>query len=476
MARAKVTIRFRKNRGVWEVDYRDIDGVRRRPLFSTEEAAHEFATEVFRRVGQVLPVIQDREITLREYATRWLAMVEADRAPNTHRSYAERLKRHVLPALGHLKLRLIHRAHIKAFLAEKRRQGHSKNSVRLMKAPLSALLSEAVDDGLIPVNPALQLGRRLGGRANKLTQSERVQRIRPMTWEQRQAFLDAAAAERRHFALFATLVYAGLRPGEGFALRPGDLDFPQRLIRVERAWSLRREKDTKTHDQRAVEMSRNLTRILLEHLTWLKAEAFRCGWGQPEWLFPSEVGRPMDETKVGRVFRGVLRRAGLPAFRVYDLRHTFASLLLARNAPITYVAAQLGHANPATTLRFYARWIPSRGQRWVEVLDRRDDLKATAEALLSDLEPKVEPNRPFGGRDDVEVIDSEWSRGRDLNPRPADYESAALPLSYPGLGQHYKALTRRWPVVAVGPVVKSVGEFSAIRSTASALWVGLRCV
>jgi hypothetical protein len=43
----------------------------------------------------------------------------------------------------------------------------------------------------------------------------------------------------------------------------------------------------------------------------------------------------MDKTKVGRIFRRVLRGAGLPAFRVYDLRHTFASLLLARNAPIT---------------------------------------------------------------------------------------------------------------------------------------------
>ena len=39
----------------------------------------------------------------------------------------------------------------------------------------------------------------------------------------------------------------------------------------------------------------------------------------------------------------MLRGVGLPVFRVYDLRHTFASLLLARNAPITYVAAQLGH-------------------------------------------------------------------------------------------------------------------------------------
>jgi len=67
------------------------------------------------------------------------------------------------------------------------------------------------------------------------------------------------------------------------------------------------------------------------------------------------------------------------------------------------------------------------GQRWVEVLDRRDDLKAAAEALLADLEPKVEPNGPFRGSDVSEVADSEWSRGRDLNPRPADYESPPTP-------------------------------------------------
>ncbi len=37
---------------------------------------------------------------------------------------------------------------------------------------------------------------------------------------------------------------------------------------------------------------------------------------------------------------------------------------------MTYVAAQLGHANPSTTLRYYARWIPSKGRRWADLLDR----------------------------------------------------------------------------------------------------------
>jgi hypothetical protein len=36
------------------------------------------------------------------------------------------------------------------------------------------------------------------------------------------------------------------------------------------------------------------------------------------------------------------------------------------------VSAQLGHTNPTTTLRHYAKWIPSKGPRWVEVLDRAD--------------------------------------------------------------------------------------------------------
>ena len=79
----------------------------------------------------------------------------------------------------------------------------------------------------------------------------------------------------------------------------------------------------------------------------------------------------MDKNHAAAIFRRLLKNAGLPHYRVYDLRHTFASLLLAEGAPITYVAAQLGHSSPATTLRYYAKWIPSKGRRWVNSLDRR---------------------------------------------------------------------------------------------------------
>ncbi len=69
----------------------------------------------------------------------------------------------------------------------------------------------------------------------------------------------------------------------------------------------------------------------------------------PSWVFCTEAGTPPDESRVRKTFARTLKRAKLPAFRVYDLRHTFASLLLAKGEPITYVSAQLGHADATTT-------------------------------------------------------------------------------------------------------------------------------
>ena len=65
-------------------------------------------------------------------------------------------------------------------------------------------------------------------------------------------------------------------------------------------------------------------------------------------------------------FAEAVTEAKLASFRVYDLRHTFTSLLLAQGAPITYVAAQLGHSRPTTTLQFYAHWIPGGRERFVD--------------------------------------------------------------------------------------------------------------
>jgi integrase len=75
-------------------------------------------------------------------------------------------------------------------------------------------------------------------------------------------------------------------------------------------------------------------------------------------VFCTEAGTTLDESRVRKVFAQALKRTKLPAFRLCDLVHTFASLLLATGEPITYVSAQLGHADATTTTRWYAPWLP----------------------------------------------------------------------------------------------------------------------
>jgi hypothetical protein len=90
VTKPRLRVRFRHDRDLWEVDYRDAEGKRRRPLFPTEDAAHEHATAVLRSQGVLPAPVEDRDITLRAYAMRWLATIEHEKDPNTVRSYRER--------------------------------------------------------------------------------------------------------------------------------------------------------------------------------------------------------------------------------------------------------------------------------------------------------------------------------------------------------------------------------------------------
>jgi hypothetical protein len=72
--------------------------------------------------------------------------------------------------------------------------------------------------------------------------------------------------------------------------------------------------------------------------------------------------------------------AALPNFRLYDLRHTFATHQLAQGAPITYVDAQLGHSKPTTTLQWYAHWLPTARRAYVDALDAPGPVAESASA------------------------------------------------------------------------------------------------
>ena len=81
-------------------------------------------------------------------------------------------------------------------------------------------------------------------------------------------------------------------------------------------------------------------------------------WQDHGLVFPSGVGTPLSHRNVVRSFKALLRRAGLPAsVRLYDLRHTCATLLLFRNVHPKFVQELLGHASISQTLDTYSHII-----------------------------------------------------------------------------------------------------------------------
>ena len=322
----------------------------------------------------------DKGITVEQYATQWLGGLSARLRPKTVRSYRELYRSHIGPALGSIEFGELRRAHVKQLLIEKKALGLSRNTVRLIRACVSSMCSEAVEDGIIGSNPAVSLMRWIV-RTHRSNVSSQSSAVRPFSEADLSGILDVVRVVRPdYYPLFLTLARTGCRPGEALALRWPDVNFDRREILIERGFSAGLLGPTKTGKSRRVDMSQELATVLRGLQAHRMVDCQRRGLNDAaKWVFVDRFGEPIDENRPRKVFATVLQRAGIAGHTVYDLRHTFATLHLAKGHPITYVSAQLGHANPSTTLKWYAHWLPTSDKRFADSLDEagRDEVAPT---------------------------------------------------------------------------------------------------
>jgi integrase len=143
------------------------------------------------------------------------------------------------------------------------------------------------------------------------------------------------------------------------ALRWSDVDLEAGTLRINRALSGGEFAATKTpRSRRKVELSNTARAALRAHRKrQLEEQMKKAGlWKDHGLVFPSAVGTPLSHRNVVRSFKALLTRAGLPAdTRLYDLRHTCATLLLNSNVHPKYVQELLGHASIAQTLDTYSQ-------------------------------------------------------------------------------------------------------------------------
>jgi integrase len=159
--------------------------------------------------------------------------------------------------------------------------------------------------------------------------------------------------------------------GELLGLQWGDIDFRGRFIEVRRAIVRGVVVPTKSGKIRRVDMSQQLTDTLKTLGVRRKEETLKLGWGDvPEWVFVNEVGRLLDPNNLRkRIFHRCLEKAGIRRVRFHDLRHTFASLLIARHESPKKIQALLGHHSIQVTMDIYGHLYTEGSRKVVDALD-----------------------------------------------------------------------------------------------------------
>lgn len=272
------------------------------------------------------------ETTLGQFATRWLAEMEV--RPNTRAGRTNTFTKYVLPALGGMRLvdltpHVIERT-AAGWVA---REECSANTAALMVGHLQTCLREAVRQGLRADNPAaLSRKPKTVKRENDLFSPAELTRIITL------------ATARRGARIWALVAATGMRSGEALALDCGDFDPHAGTIRI-----------TKTYGQRGgmgPPKSPHSVRTIRVPASAIPALRAARGSRTHGPLFRSERGRRYFLPIVRAAWMRLLKSLDLAERNPHVLRHSWATLALARGVAIADVAKYLGDT-AATVVKTY---------------------------------------------------------------------------------------------------------------------------
>src|SRR5215210_1231803 len=301
-------------------------------------------------------VFDGRTLALEDYLTRWLTNSVKDTVRrSTFVQYKSVVYRHLIPALGRLKLKALTPAHARSLYREKLDSGLSPRTVQYIHVTLHKAFKQAVMDGLIPRNIA---------DAVKAPQAHKKE-VKPLTPAEVMVLLSAASGDRLE-ALYVTAVHTGLRRSELLGLKWTDIDLDASTLAVQRSL----DKDgtfnppKRNTSRRTIKLTPRAAEALKGHRARQNEERLQLGSLWEDWglVFPNRNGKLMNADYLyHRGFKPLLEKAGLSGFTFHSLRHTCATLLLSKNVNPKIVSEMLGHATISQTMDTYSHVMPGMG-------------------------------------------------------------------------------------------------------------------
>mgnify|MGYP000898447768 CR=1 FL=1 len=380
-----------KRRGRYVIDCYDQNGKRYRKTLKagiTKDAARKELYEIEAKIERRTFIHDKKAPLFSKVKEDWLKHKKQFLRENTWETCEANSRIH-FTSLDNLKINQITIATIEKFITELKDKPRSTaatrksdykptgeekkislNTMRKIIVTLNQIMAYAVRHRLIDFNPVHDAERpRSQGNEGQ------EKGISILTPEQIRNFL-AKVTEPKYKTLFLTAIMTGARQGELLGLKWQDVDFQKKQISINRTFNMGRFFTPKTKQSvRKIDIAPILVKELaawklLQNTIRLekekdekKPETQNKDKKNYDLIFPNEEDEPMNYSNmVNRYYKPALKAAEIPKIRFHDLRHTYASLLLAQGENIKYVQNQLGHSSPTVTLNVYAHLMKKENQ------------------------------------------------------------------------------------------------------------------
>ena len=297
----------------------------------TPHSAREAATTLLGRVkaghdpAQALEAERKAE-TLAAFAKRYVHdHVEAHSKPRSAKETKRLLSRHVLPALGHVRIKDIQRSDVVRFHLGMKATPYQANRCLAL---ISHMLGKAEQWGVCANGSTVCRG------ITKFKEAKRERFLSASELNRLGAALEAAEVQgvtSLGVSIIRLLALTGARRNEIESLKWSEVDFERGIIRLE---------DSKT-GAKVIPLT-PAAAVILDGTARMA--------GSP-YVFPALSGGGYFQG-LGKIWRAVRKQAGLEDVRLHDLRHTFASFGVAGGFNLPVLGAILGHTQAATTQRY----------------------------------------------------------------------------------------------------------------------------
>lgn len=378
-----------KREGVWYFRKRVNGGWIRKALSKSIEEARRLRDDLLKEVMvygnvQKSPDLEGTSPLFGEMAQEWIGIKAKEIKSSTLRDYRSSMNYHILPKLGNTPIKDLGYLEIKKFIAGMKCSGKRLKNVLV---PMREVFKFAQLCEVIDKNPMT------------LIPSPKVEKpdIHPLSMEEVNIFLDNVHLQYRNF--FVVAFFTGMRFGEMAALKWKNVDFKLGVIKVRETLVRGEEGRPKTkRSVRDVDMLPPVIDALREQR--------KDTMGKSDYVFLNQYHRPLLPDSMNQhIWKVTLKKAGLAERRLYETRHTFATLMLDAGELPGWVQKMMGHETLQMIHDRYYSYIKNYqrddGSAFMQniyhaiIRQKSDDISekcSSNEPQIKNREPAIEPN------------------------------------------------------------------------------------